>query len=419
MKTVFQIALNDLRVFFAERENLVGLVALPLLFTFILGFINPGGGQSVPQSLRVDLHDLDDSAASQALVEALMASNEALYFCPGQAEDHDCGLPEGQTLSVDISRQRVLDGQTSALIIIPAGFEAALSQLQPTQINYASQANLASGDPVAAALDAAVGRINQAQTAVLVAIEAGQDFPGGTIFSDVADKEAFGQEVATRANELLAAEVVRIESITLEGDAAPEVTGFNQSVPGMGSMFVMFTVFGAVLILAKERKTWTLQRLVMMPIRKSQLLGGKILAYFALGMIQYGVVFGVGLVVGMYFGSDALGLLLVMVAFTLCVTALAFFMATLVHNEAQANGISLLLSLTLAPLGGAWWPLEITPAFMQVVGRISPVSWAMDGFNQLFYYGGTVFTIWPVLLVLVGAAGGLFLLAVRGFRYED
>ena len=46
------------------------------------------------------------------------------------------------------------------------------------------------------------------------------------------------------------------------------LTGFGQSIPGMGSMFVMFTVMAGMSILLRERNQWTLQRLVVMPLRR-------------------------------------------------------------------------------------------------------------------------------------------------------
>jgi hypothetical protein len=49
----------------------------------------------------------------------------------------------------------------------------------------------------------------------------------------------------------------------------------------------------------------------------------------------------------------------------------------------QASGSSLLLTLTRAPLGGARWPMDISPKFMRIVGHVSPVAWAMHGFTAL------------------------------------
>ncbi|MFN2273404.1 MAG: ABC transporter permease, partial [Anaerolineales bacterium] len=84
----------------------------------------------------------------------------------------------------------------------------------------------------------------------------------------------------------------------------------------------------------------------------------------------------------------------------------------------QASGFALLLSLILAPLGGAWWPLHIVPRFMQVIGHISPIAWSMDAFTNLIFEGGGVGSILLPVGVLLAIAVVAFALAVRFFRYE-
>ena len=136
-------------------------------------------------------------------------------------------------------------------------------------------------------------------------------------------------------------------------------------------------------------------------------------------MIQYLIIFAVGAAAGMNFGGNPLGLLTIMAAFVLCITALTFAaLAPRITDESQANGIVLLLSLSLAPLGGAWWPLEIVPEFMQTIGHLSPVAWAMDGFQDLIYFGGGFGDVLPDVGVLLGAAVVLFVVGIRSFKYE-
>jgi ABC-2 type transport system permease protein len=194
--------------------------------------------------------------------------------------------------------------------------------------------------------------------------------------------------------------------------------GLGQSVPGMGTMFVLMTIFGGMAALIVERQQWTLQRLAVMPLSRSTLLAGKILARFCLGLLQFLVVFIVGAILGMNFGKDPLALLLLVILYTLSVTALSFAIGPGLKNPAQASGLSLLLTLTLAPLGGAWWPMEISPQFMQIIGHISPIAWAMDGFTALTYQGAHLADIWVSLVVLLGMTVLAFIIAIPRFRYQ-
>jgi ABC-2 type transport system permease protein len=226
-----------------------------------------------------------------------------------------------------------------------------------------------------------------------------------------------------RALEMGKEKSIRVE-FALSGDSKTRSAGeslqqgLGQSVPGMGSMFVLMTIFGGMAALIVERQQWTLQRLAVMPVSRPVLLAGKILARFCLGLLQFMVVFLVGAVLGMNFGKDPLALLLLVVIYTLSVTAFSFALGSGLKNPAQASGLGLLLTLTLAPLGGAWWPMSISPRFMQIIGHISPVAWAMDGFTALTYNGARLADILVPLAVLLGMAALFFLIAIPRFRYQ-
>ncbi|RMF82114.1 MAG: ABC transporter permease [Chloroflexi bacterium] len=155
-----------------------------------------------------------------------------------------------------------------------------------------------------------------------------------------------------------------------------------------------------------------------MPVSNAHILGGLILAFFVLGMIQYAVVFLVGIAVGLNLGSDPVAIVLIMMAFTLTTGGLTFVLANFIRTEQQAGSLTTLLGLTLAPLGGAWWPLEIVPDFMRTIGHLSPVAWAMDGFRELIFFDGTLADVWLYIVILLGYAIVLFAFGVYRFSYE-
>jgi ABC-2 type transport system permease protein len=124
------------------------------------------------------------------------------------------------------------------------------------------------------------------------------------------------------------------------------------------------------------------------------------------------------LLLGVNLGNDLLSLVLIVLAYTLTITAFSFALGTRLQNESQAAGFSLLLSMVLASLGGAMWPLEVVPEIMQIVGHVSPVAWAMDSFNTLLFFGGGLGDILLPVGVLLAMTVVLFALAVWRFEYE-
>ena len=421
MRPTLTIILNDLSVFFSQRGNLVGLLVIPVLLTLVIGWSLGRIGGDGPTRLRVDLIDLDQTEMSAQLIEELRAANDALVLCPLDNDADDFCSLEKEPLQLERAIERARADRTSALIVIPAGYAAALEGFQRVSIDYYSLSDPLQPGPVLQSLNAVLQRASSASmttgvaAALLDNLTAAAELPA----LDKETRAGFLRTLYLRSQQLLteqpAAVRFRVADAANPSDDGLD-NGFNQSAPGMGSLYVMFTVLGGMAVLLRERRQWTLQRLMALPLSRAQILGGKIGVYFALGMIQYFIVFAVGAAAGMNFGSNPLALLSVMAAFVLCVTALTFALAPWITSEGQARGLVLLLSLSLAPLGGAWWPLEIVPEFMQTLGHLSPVAWAMDAFQDLIWYNGGFGDVLPEIGVLLAAAAVLFVFGIRSFK---
>lgn len=410
MYKTLSVTLNELRLEFLDRSIWLQLVIIPCVLIFFVGLANGGFAAAAPDPrVRVDLIDNDGSALSAQLVAALRAVDPNLVLCPLDNDADDYCQLEGRALTDELAAQRIQELSVAALIIIPAGFgEQALSG-QPVQVVYWSRGLPGQANPALQALQAAAQRVGGAATAARVGAEAAAD-----LITDA----GFQQAVYDYAAALLA-ELPPAVSFTAGGEAGGQsASGFSQSVPGIGSMYVMSIVLVGVVGFVKERSNWTFQRLMIMPVRPAQIVAGKMLARFVLGLIMYTVAFGFGALLGTHYGSAPLALLLVMAAFTLCCTAITLLLTTVIRTEQQAGVTLNLLVLIAAPLGGAWWPLEIVPPWMATVGHISPIAWAMDGFNAVIFFGGGVQDVLVPVAVLLAITAVIFAIAVRRFRYD-
>ncbi len=422
MRNIFEIALNDLRIFFSERGNIISLTVVPIFMSIALGIAfggTFGGNTSIsdePIKYRMDIVDNDKSSISLEFIDNLSES-ENLIVCPF---DDNCALPEPvDELTIDMAIARLNANDTISAVVIPENFEAELQAFNEVSMTYYTNETLQTGNPVGSIVSATIERMNSAFVAGRVGVLIASDLGG---FESDSEQEEFRQNVYSRATELIDDNPLVIRYIlTEEGEqtGSDVGTGFGQSIPGIGAMQVLFTVLAGLVTLIRDRKQWTLQRLTVMPLTRSEILGGKILMYFTLGMIQYAILLAVGLLVGVNYGDSILALLILVSAFVLCSTALTFALATRVTSEGQANSLATLLGLVLAPLGGAWWPLAIVPDFMYVVGHISPVAWVMGGFNDLIFFGGGLVEILPEVGVLLVASVVLFIIGVRGFQFGD
>ncbi|MCB0187654.1 MAG: ABC transporter permease, partial [Caldilineaceae bacterium] len=287
MRTILTIAWTDLQIFFRQRGNLLGIFVLPVVFTLVLGY--SFSTESAPSQLRVDLLDLDQSPLSAQFVDALRAVDENFVLCPMDNDPEDFCRLEGTILDEALGIDRARAEDTSGFLIIPAGYGASVAGGAPVQIDYYS-----TDDP---SFPGAVGQATQSVLADVnsgaVAAQVGGRFVGALralLALDIqGDPAAIERAIYNAAEERLDQRPSAVRFVTTGGDETSVTEGiqggFGQSVPGMGSMYVMFTVLGGTAVLLRERKQWTLQRLAVMPLSRAQILGGKILTYFTLGMI--------------------------------------------------------------------------------------------------------------------------------------
>ncbi|MDD5191115.1 MAG: ABC transporter permease, partial [Dehalococcoidales bacterium] len=128
----------------------------------------------------------------------------------------------------------------------------------------------------------------------------------------------------------------------------------------------------------------------------NEILGGVFAGTVVKGLIQITIFWAVGIFIyKMGLGIAPLAVFLLSILTIFMASAFGLMLATLVKTERSASSIGVLASLILAPLGGCWWPLFITPKWMQVAAKITPHAWATDGFNKLLVFGADFTAVVP------------------------
>ncbi len=196
--------------------------------------------------------------------------------------------------------------------------------------------------------------------------------------------------------------------------------GFEQTVPGTMVMFTMLILLtGGVIPLVSERKLGLLRRLASTPIPRNAVVLGKWLGKMALAIVQLLFAAFLGtLVFGMDWGPSIPALVALLVLWAAFNASLAMVLANWAATEAQATGIGLMVTMSLAALGGCWWPVEVTSGGMQLVAKFLPSGWTMEAMHRLVSFQTGVETVLPHFAALALAALILGLIAVRTFRYD-
>lgn len=412
MREILIIALNDLRAQFRERGTLITMFAVPIAMTVFLGLAIGGSSASGPVLIDVVRNNPNDALSTQFVSLLRTEGGTAFAVCDladAGKQPADCKLDKlvaGTDLRA-FAESRVKDTTTLAAVNIPADFGEKLNAQQQVAIDFIGQTGLNAPQQIQQQVDAVLTRMNGALVAAKVV----------TDNANPAQRQDFYNAVRTNSESIWASDPVQFDEQTNASSTVGASAGFGQSAPGVGAMFVMINALTLGTVFITERKNQTLQRLLVLPMPRWRILAGKLLGRYLLGLLTFAVMIGVGTFFKVPWGDWA-GVIVVVLVYTLAVTALALAISTMVRTQAQSAGVSMLISLTLAPLGGAWWPLSIVPSWMQTLGKISPIAWSQEAFNQMIFNGAHLVDVLPYVGVLLVFAVVLFAFGVSRFRYE-
>lgn len=191
----------------------------------------------------------------------------------------------------------------------------------------------------------------------------------------------------------------------------PALRSRNFLVPGL--VAVIMTLIGALLtalVVAREWERGTMEALMVTPIRIGELLLGKLLPYFVLGM--GGMLLSVAMA-RWQFGVPLTGsfwlLLVTSTLFMLVALGMGLLISTVARNQFVAGQIAILVTFLPAfILSGFIFDIGSMPAPIQFITHVVPARYFVAILQTLFLAGD----VWPVVL---GNAAALLLLMLIFF----
>jgi ABC-2 type transport system permease protein len=209
----------------------------------------------------------------------------------------------------------------------------------------------------------------------------------------------------------------------LEPDQQP--TSTQQSVPSWIVFGMFFIVIPMSTIFINERKQNTLMRMQAMNISIPVLFIGKIVPYMIVNQIQVWLMIGVGIFIVPLLGADALtlgnslsGLLIVSTGLSLAAIGTSILIAVSVNTVEQATTIGGIINILFGAIGGVMVPKFFMPQSMQTLSNISPMSWGLEGFLDIFLRGSGTPEVFTESLALSGFGLVLLFIAWGIFNYR-
>jgi len=182
----------------------------------------------------------------------------------------------------------------------------------------------------------------------------------------------------------------------------------QQSVPTWIVFGMFFVIIPMSTIYINERKQNTLARLSSMNISILYISLSKAIPYLLIAQIQMWLMVAVGMFLVPLFNTPALEIngsisALILLSFSLSISAigLASLIAVSANSTEQATTIGGISNILLGAIGGVMVPKFIMPQSMQTLANISPMSWGLDGFLDIFLKGGGVLEVLNESLMLM------------------
>jgi ABC-2 type transport system permease protein len=388
-----------------ERSTVVFMLLMPLLFTAIIGWI--GNGDDAVENHPLVVANADNGRLGEGLIAHLRAQPSLAVTVISEAE-----------MEVALEAE-----EAEAGLVVPPDFSDNLWAGETVVLRFQRQQN---GNPesqqlIEQAVNTASNRLLGSVWSGAVATEVAAGIE--LVSNDAAAHQAYAAaafEAAEQEWQTGAPVGLQVNQVSmLPGHSGVAPDGFGQSSPGMLVMFSLFFFMGGGIALMFERIEGTLPRLVVMPIDKASIILGKIIGTYFMGLVQMAVLISAGVVLfGVNWGQSPLALLITVLSYALTATGLGMVLGAFSRSPGEATALLNIGVMVVSALGGAWWPLEVTPQWMQTVGHFLPTAWVMDAFHDIVTRGLGVEEVLPEVAVLLGFAALFMLIGVWRFRYE-
>lgn len=398
MRFVAVAAIKDLRRRLADPVAMLIWIGIPLAIGGLMNLVIGSAGSAPPRA-KVLVVDQDDTFVSRLLAGS--SGPRALG-----------GFLDLERVTLEDGRRRIDAGDATALLIVPAGFQAAVINDTPAELQLVTNPSqrILPGI-VEEGLGMLVEAVFYAQRLFGSEIRRIADSAGGASGPADTDVAALSVAINARLRQLqgtVLPPVMRVE-VAREETGGGGTANFGQLFfPGILFMSILFIVQGMSVDVWEEKTRGTLRRVLTTPQPVASLLAGKLAA----GTALVGLVVLIALAASTALFGVAWSRLPLALAWCMFAAASLLALLTLLHmsasSERGAHLISNIIVFPLIMIGGSFFPFEAMPAWMAAIGRWTPNGLAVVRLKEILFGS-------PDAGALLAAAAGIGVPAVLAF----
>ena len=390
---------KDLKLFFNDRKAVMVGMLVPIVLAAFFGYLFGGqGGNAETSKVAVLVIDQDGSDISRGLITNL-SDNKTLDIKPS---------------ALDAAREVVRKGKAVAAIIIPKDFGRDAGRALFTGQNKPQLTLLY--DPsrnveLSMLKGMLEGAVMQTVSKEMFSGSNGRDLLNESLSRVDSDSRISAEDRkvlhnllgsvnelnAQRDRDAATGQIPVSAGLTMPYQTHEEAitsgdnvayNGYAHSFGGMGIQFILFMGLDVGIALLMLRQTGLWQRLRAAPLSRTMLLGSRtVSASLIAGFILFVLFTFARVVFGVHILGSFAGFVGICAAFSLMTAAFGLMVAALGETVEATRGYSIMATLFMVMLGGAWVPTFVFPAWLQKLTVVVPTRWAMDGLDSMTWRG--------------------------------
>jgi ABC transporter DrrB family efflux protein len=193
----------------------------------------------------------------------------------------------------------------------------------------------------------------------------------------------------------------------------------NFLMPGIIAQTAAFATFGTAIALAQELQKGVIDRLKSMPMARSAVLAGRLVADTGRMLITILIIVGVGYAVGFRFENGfamAVAMIVLATVFGLAVCCVAAFTGLAIGDEESVQAFGLIWLFPLTFVSSAFVPVSTMPGWMQAFANHQPVTYVVNTMRAMALGGPIAANLWWSIAWLAAIFIVFAPLAVRAYR---
>ncbi|MDD2423082.1 MAG: ABC transporter permease [Candidatus Cloacimonetes bacterium] len=368
-KVIGSFIKKEFKQIMRSREMLIVLFALPAVQLLVMGF----AVTNEVKNLKLSFLDYDRSSISRALIQSFDSSDRFRIVPVDTAAN---------------PQELISAWKASVVIVFPPGFGEDYQQ--------GRQSNL---QVIVDGIDGNTASVANSYVSGVVG-----DFHRKRM------QESLRRSPMPRLN----TQVEMLSSMSFN----PDLKGSLNTIPGIIAILVTVTsMMLSAISLVKEKELGTLEQLLVTPVKKAELMAGKLIPYLIITLVQLQVAIVLG---GLIFRIELAGsyglLLLFSVIYLFTTLGLGILISTKVDSQQQAMFFSWFTMVVIILLSGFFVPVQNMPRGIRWISFFNPLSHYMTVLREIVIKGSGLAQLMREFWILSGSGVVIFGLSVISFR---